>query len=68
MDAKNEATEMYATMRMLRDDMPDGMWNDIRDLEIPARCREARELSQEPAWEMFIEEMREVCEEWGFSI
>lgn len=68
MEAKKEATDLYATMRMLRDDMPDGMWDDIRDLDIPARIRDARALGDEPDWEVFVGEMREVCEDWGFSI
>lgn len=66
MDAKKEVYDLLGSIFGMTCSIPGGMWDDIDSLDIPNRCHKARELGQEPAWEVLIEEVREVCDKWGF--
>lgn len=60
----NEARELYATARFMRDDLPDGMWDDLKDLSDD--YRESDKDDDAKAW--FIEGIESIMLDWGFPI
>lgn len=58
-----EAKSIYNAASMMRDDLPDGMWEDI--LEVVAAYRESDK--DEDDKEFFAEGIYEACEDWGFA-
>jgi hypothetical protein len=55
-----EAKEIAAACSMMREDLPDGMWEEVKKAILD--YREGKD------GEAFAEELNEICKEWGFSI
>ncbi|AGF53733.1 ssr6083 (plasmid) [Synechocystis sp. PCC 6803] len=55
-----EAKEIAAVCSMMRNKLPDGMWEEVRETILD--YREGKD------GEAFAEELSEICKDWGFSI
>lgn len=65
-----EALELYRTASALREDLPDGMWEDLKEAVADIIACHGRKTSEWPdsVKEEFVEAVTEVFEDWGFSV
>jgi hypothetical protein len=59
-----EAKELYTAARWMKDDLPDGMWEDMK--EVAEGYKESDKTDEDK--EYFIEGVESVMEDWGFPI
>jgi hypothetical protein len=55
-----EAKEIAAVCSMMRSELPDGMWEEVKEAILD--YREGKD------GEAFAEELTAICKDWGFSI
>ncbi len=65
-----EALDLYRTALILREDLPDGMWEDLKEAVADIIACHGREVSEwtDSVKEEFAEAVAEVFEDWGFSV
>lgn len=65
-----EALELYQWASMLREDLPDGMWHEIKEAVGDIVACYGRKVSEWPeqAKEEFTEAIAEIFRDWGFSV
>ena len=57
-----QARELYSTARWMKDDLPDGMWDELS--EVGAEYRESDKTSDDKDY--FVEGIMQCCRDWGF--
>jgi len=65
-----EALELYFTARALSEDLPDGMWEELKETVADFVYSYGRKANEWPedAKEEFAESVAEVFKDWGFSL
>jgi hypothetical protein len=62
--------ELYRTAAIFREDLPDGMWEQLKEAVADIIACHGRKPSQWPdsVKEEFVEAVAEVFNDWGFSL
>lgn len=60
----DEAKDLYTTARLMRDDLPDGMWEDLKDIAV--EYKESDKTDDDKQY--FVEGVEDVVKDWGFPI
>ena len=59
-----DALSHYNLIHQMKDDLPDGMWDEVK--EMAAEYRETDKTDSDKEW--FVEELQSIAKEWGHSL